>query len=299
MLLLGGVLALLAFFVLYIGLTAASGNQAPPVGTPTPEPKAQVVVAATDIPAYTVLKEDMLTIKEVELSTVLSNTTATTVDLIGRMTTRDYQQDAQVQLDSITDPGISQILTKGQRAFVLAIQEVNNFGGQLVDGDTVDLIWTRTFETSQAVVNPSGDPGEKTATLPTTKTLLQNLKVLRMIPLRAGTAKNNSSSSPINSDASLESGTSSDTDSEAAQAAALQSLYADTATGGTEPAYSAAAVLAVTDQQAEVIKFARENGVISLALRAKDDTETETTTGITDKILVQDYGLIAPEIVLK
>src|SRR3954452_20236829 len=157
MLLLGGVLALLAFLVLYIGLSAAGNNKSSDVSTtPTVEPKAQVVVAATDIPAFTVLKEDMLTIKEVDLSTIMTGTTATTVDLIGRMVTRDYQQDAQLRLDDVTDPGISQFLTKGQRAFVMPVQEINNFGGQLVDGDTLDMLWTREFKTTATITGPDG-----------------------------------------------------------------------------------------------------------------------------------------------
>jgi len=301
MLLLGGVLALLAFFVLYIGLSAAGNNKSSDVSTtPTVEPKAQVVVAATDIPAFTVLKEDMLTIKEVDLSTIMTGTTATTVDLIGRMVTRDYQQDAQLRLDDVTDPGISQILTKGQRAFVMPVQEINNFGGQLVDGDTLDMLWTREFKTTATITGPDGAPLQQEATLGTTKTILQGLKILRVISLRSGGATGKSSSSAVNTDASLNSGTTNDPATEQAKNdATLQTLYNDQANGKDEPVYTAVAVMAVTDQQAEVIKYAREYGKISLALRAKDDTDEEKTTGITDKILVQDYGLVLPEVVVK
>jgi Flp pilus assembly protein CpaB len=57
--------------------------------------------------------------------------------------------------------------------------------------------------------------------------------------------------------------------------------------------------LSVTDQQAEVIKYARETGVVDLTLRARDDTDVERTTGITDKIMVEDYGVQIPELIVK
>jgi len=74
-----------------------------------------------------------------------------------------------------------------------------------------------------------------------------------------------------------------------------------------------------TDQQAEVLKFANEGGTIDLAcdprprkkapmaktLKGPDgkdiigDHDLEKTTGITDKVLVESYGLLLPEILVK
>ena len=70
-------------------------------------------------------------------------------------------------------------------------------------------------------------------------------------------------------------------------------------------------ILAGTTQQAEVIKYAQLDGSISLVLRATADfidpvtgdplpPETivpVTTTGITLKTLVDDYGVLVPELV--
>lgn len=58
-------------------------------------------------------------------------------------------------------------------------------------------------------------------------------------------------------------------------------------------------ILSVDDQQAEVIKFARENGVLDVALRATDDNEPGTTSGITDQILVNDYKVVVPDLIVK
>jgi hypothetical protein len=55
-------------------------------------------------------------------------------------------------------------------------------------------------------------------------------------------------------------------------------------------------VLAVTDQEAEIIKFSREaNNAITLVLRGRGDTATETTIGATLDLLVSSFGLPVPD----
>ncbi len=66
-------------------------------------------------------------------------------------------------------------------------------------------------------------------------------------------------------------------------------------------------IVAATIQQAEVIKFAQMQGDISLVLRATADCQTAggqatpcpivPTTGITLRVLVDDYGVLPPQIV--
>ena len=65
--------------------------------------------------------------------------------------------------------------------------------------------------------------------------------------------------------------------------------------------------MAATVQQAEVIKFAQMQGNISLVLRATKDCQTASgqatpcpiipTTGITLRVLVDDYGVLPPQVV--
>jgi Flp pilus assembly protein CpaB len=56
-------------------------------------------------------------------------------------------------------------------------------------------------------------------------------------------------------------------------------------------------VLAVTPQQAEVVRFAQLDGNVSLVLRAPDDAGAAdtSTTGITLKWLVDNYGVLPPQ----
>ena len=60
-------------------------------------------------------------------------------------------------------------------------------------------------------------------------------------------------------------------------------------------------IIAGTDQDAEVIKFAQnevsEVGSLTAVLRNTQDTATERTTGITIDRLVSQYGLAIPNII--
>ena len=66
--------------------------------------------------------------------------------------------------------------------------------------------------------------------------------------------------------------------------------------------------MAVTAQQAEVLKFAQMDGNVTLALRAAGDfvdpltgavlpPVSAVTTGVTLKVLVDSYGVLPPEVV--
>lgn len=297
MLLLGGVLAIIAFFVLYLGLSGGGGGgqRVPP--TATPEPVMKVVAAAKDIPSFTVVKAEDITIKEVRVSEVISGSIAgpapgadpDTGKVIGQVLGRAYIADSQILEEDVLPPGISQALQKNERAFTIAVQEINNFGGQVFDNDTVDVLWTRTFEVTTNLVGPDGKTIQVVKPLPTTRKLLDNIKILRVIPLRQGGNARKKNTGPVN--ATPQQGQ--NVDPEVARLEALQGLYDPKAPP------SAAFILALTDQQAEVVKFAREQGILDLTLRAKDDTDVERTTGITDKILIEDYGMPEPELIIK
>ena len=53
-------------------------------------------------------------------------------------------------------------------------------------------------------------------------------------------------------------------------------------------------MLAVNDQEAELIRYANEAGDAQLILRGRDDTDNEETKGMTLDILIRDYGLPIP-----
>ena len=70
----------------------------------------------------------------------------------------------------------------------------------------------------------------------------------------------------------------------------------DSSSSSTEVQPDVIVVLAVTPQQAEVIRFAQMDGNISLALRSPGDYAAGdvSTSGITLRKLVDDYGVLPP-----
>lgn len=291
MLLLGGLLSILAFVVLFVVLSQpppSTGQNIPP----TAVPKQSVVVAQHDIKGFTIIKAEDLTVAELDPNQVISPTTQIPQTLVNKMLTRDYTANDQINLNDVSDPGVSQQLKKGQRGFVLPIKEVDNFGGQLLDGDVVDVLWSRNFEVISEIAGPDGKPVQATRIFPTTKKILDNIQIVHVIHLTAGGATKKSTG-PVNS--SPDTTGQSQQQAAAAEAQAAQALYAT----AQDTPFSAALVLGITDQQAEVLKYTRETGTLSLTLRPKGDTDTERTTGITDKIMTEDYGVVLPEIIFK
>jgi len=288
LLLLGAVVALAVALVVYVVLASGgsgSTGKALPTVTPT---LVKVVAAVNDMAPFTVVTSDSVTLKDVDQTTVLTTTATSPSEVIGMMTTRAYRAGDTISKApaDLQQPGLSKVLPKGLRAFGFAIQEVNTFNQGITDNDTVDILWTREFEVTAYTQPPTGGPPDKvTQTLATAKTLLQNIRVLRVISLKVGSAQ--ASNGPVNA-----SGGGNASDEQRAQQQVQASFAAD-----APP--TMVLILGVTDQDAEVIKFARENGKVDLALRAADDTEPERTTGITDKILVDDYRVVLPEILVR
>ena len=59
-------------------------------------------------------------------------------------------------------------------------------------------------------------------------------------------------------------------------------------------------ILALTAQQAELVRFTQLDGNLSLVLRSPKDKDAPAvkTTGITLRQLVDNYGVIPPKIIL-
>jgi Flp pilus assembly protein CpaB len=300
LLILGAGLAILAFAVVYL-LTSKSpiGKASDQPVQPTPPPMVDVVVVNQNVPAYTVLDATNVGTLQVDASTAVSGTTNTPGLVYGKMTTSPMTKGQAILTNQLTTAGFSNVLDKGHRAFTLPVPERNNFGGMITENDLVDILWTHEYEVSQFVAGPDGKPQEKVMKLPTTKTLLQNVRVMRVISLRAATAPVQGQQTDPNSDA------------QSSAAAARKPAAATAANYAPDAGVSTVLILDVTDQQAEVMKFANEQGTIDLSLRSsktfkgadgkevQGDKDPEHTTGITDKVLVEQYGLLLPEILVK
>ncbi len=284
-LLLGAVVALAVALVIFLLMNGGGNTSAQTQPTATPV-IIKVVAPKEDIKQFTILTNDNLGLVDVDQTTVPTTTLKlVNQESVGKMILRDYKANEPIDTTTLKDPGVPQLLEKGKRAFAVAIQEINTFNQSIIANDSIDLIWSRKFTISAYTVPPGGGVAEKIEREAwSTKTLLQNIKVLRVVPLRAATASGttngvNSSSQSGNDPAKADQ--------------ALQAQFAATAPP------TMVLILSVDDQQAEVIKFARENGLLDVALRATGDGEPGTTSGITDQILVNDYKVVIPELIVK
>jgi pilus assembly protein CpaB len=296
LLVLGAGLAALAFVVVYVVMSRGTTPDVPTAGVPQTT-LVSVAVVSADVPAYTVLDAANLTTTDVEASTVATNTTSSTAMVMGKMTLVPLTRGQAVRTDQLTETGFSNILLKGERAFALAVPERSTFGNAVTENDRIDLLWTALLEYDSEHPEPEGKTRFEKAVYTTTKTLLQNVHVLRVIQLRqAPPAGQNQQGDGVEQTAAT------------TAAANMAGMYAPDAPVST------VLVLGVTDQQAEIIKFARENGVVDLTLRSsamqkddqgnvikdedgkevRGDQDIELTTGVSINILIDQYGLPIP-----
>ena len=296
LLVLGALLAAMAFVVVYVVMSKTTADTQS-ASVPTPVAMRTVAVATGDIPAYTVLNASNVVLQEVEASTVTSNTITDPTAVYGKMTLLPLTRGQQLQQNYLTESGFSTVLAKGERAFALAVPERSTFGGAITENDRVDVLWTTSFRTWVSKPAADGKVEWVESVYTSTKTLLQDIHVLRVIRLSSttqGTGQNNNQAQPTSTEG---------TAPQNQNNGPTPDLYVEGAP------YQAVLILGVTDQQAEVLKFARENGIVDLTLRSsasikaadgqqvKGDHEPEKTTGITIEKLITDYGLPTPKVI--
>ncbi|MDQ3704239.1 MAG: Flp pilus assembly protein CpaB [Chloroflexota bacterium] len=294
LLILGAGLAVMSFVVVYVLMSRSSllapGESANAV--PTPPPVANVVVVSKAVPAYTVLDESNVALKEVEATTLTDDSVTETSVVFGKMTTAPLTAGQQVRQDQLTQSGFSNILARGEKAFALPILPRNAFGGALTEGDRIDVLWSAALKLKYEVA-PDGTVKETTDVMSTTKALLQNIKILRVINLEQPAPARQG-------------------DSEVEPVLTRPGSVQTSAMYNGETGYQQVLILGVTDQQAEVLKFAMEGGIIDLTLRSsavqkdaegkeimgadgnpvRGDQEIEKTTGITINTLIEQYGVM-------
>lgn len=280
-LLIGVFLAVVAFVGIALTLNGGGGN------TPqaTPATKLPTVIAAQDIPLGAVVTKEMLTVADRDIDGQRKTTAFQNAELvIGKIARRPIGNGAQLEAaDFVTTGGLTQIdVPPGMRAYAVQVDQVSGVGTIIRAGDYVDMVVGLTGDRFPVVeVNPDDDTITVVAGLNGTsvKLLIEGMQVL-------GTAL------------------------PAPAAAAAADPNAPAASGEPETTLTGnqeLVILAVSAQQAEIIKFAQMDGSITLALRSPKDFVDENgqpvvnlpagTTGVILKTLVDGYGVIRPELV--
>ncbi len=291
-LLVGVVLAAVAF-VAIVFLIGNPSKQQETVKTTAP-----TVLANVDIPLGTQVKSDMLKTQEIEIANRAIDAVGDPSEVVGQIARANIADGAQLtkaMFATNSGSGVAPgpLLPKGYRAQAVQVDQVSGVGTLINVGDRVDAVvgigaqglgdggltqcGTKfpflTVDTSTNTVNNLQDVGSTLSV----KLLLQDMQVVSTLlpPIDTTTNPQASPGTP--------------------------------ATGTNLNGQKEIVILAVTPQQSEVIKYAQVEGCISLVLRSPkdyvDDAGNATvpaldkTPGIILKSLVDEYGVLPPQIV--
>lgn len=281
----GIALAVLAF-VLIIAIVPGGGTTpGGPGATPTLAPNVTVVVASTDIPLGTVVTADMLTTTSIPRAQAKPGTYSSPTTAVGQIARQAIASGDQVGSSDFATEQATIKVPAGKRALAVSVNELTSVGNLVYPGDYVDVIITLD---AHAIPIVSVQPPNKSpfthddALAPVTvkaSALLQNIQVL-------GTLQ-----APVPAPAS------------AAPSASQGPTFNGNAT-------QKLVILAVTDDQAEAILFARyfdqqgttdatgASATINLVLRSTADASAPpvNTSGVDLKTMFDKYGVIPPYI---
>jgi Flp pilus assembly protein CpaB len=282
--------------VIASGGTGTSASKSTPTPVVTPEPQVTVVVATKDISPGQQITADMVSSKKVPVSTALAagGDTFVNPDLVINKIAGAPIQTGQIIVASrdLLSPGtlpdgqsIAAEVHSGMLAVSMEVDQVNGVGTVIVPGDRVDVILS--VYVAQLGISVKSTDGVLNLTIPsdkdvTTKMVIQNRRVLgTLLPTTSTTATTpsaNGSAAPV--------------------------PQSTTPTVSNNDRHMIV-IVEVTPQEAEVLRWAQreekldpQNYIdLSLALRSSSDNDLPdaTTTGVTLKMLVDKYGVLAPD----
>lgn len=276
-LLIGVFLAIVAF----VGIVVVfQGNQGGGGGAQTPS-ELPTVFASRGIALGTPITKEMLTSKNLPVTQRDATAFPDASLLYGKIARQDIAAGKQLtarDFDTGVSGGLLTVNTPpGMVTIAVQVDQVSGVGTVIRQGDYVDLLVGFTGDKFPVVtLSPSDDQITVVSGLNATsvKLLLQGMQVVgTLLPPR-----------------------------ETAEGQPATGDPGTTLTGQQE-----IVILAVTAQQAEVIKYAQMDGAISLVLRSPQDFRDENgnvvpatvvgTTGVTLRILVDEYDVLIPQLV--
>ena len=127
-----------------------------------------VLVAAADIPAYSAITEEMVTVKQVPQGTSHPLAARTPAEAVGFVTENLIVEGEEIlpvklKQPGQTESGLSYVVPEGMRAVTVAVDEISGVAGFLQRGDYVDVITytTTTYELPDAA--QAADAGAQAA----------------------------------------------------------------------------------------------------------------------------------------
>ena len=298
MFLLGGIILAIIVFVLIILLFSNGNGGTPGSTTPPPVTQLDTVYATVDIPLGTQVTSTMVATHKVDVSTRSATAFGSVNDVVGQIIRAQVTANTDLNASMFASSGIvasvSPLLDKGQRAMSVQVDQITGVGTLVQTGDHVDVIigFGGTTYGAAPVPESCGTSFRETTVDPKTglttevpstgasvKMVVQNAKVVGTLlpPPPAAAAAAAASPAP--------------------------------ATGTSLNGQQEIVVLSVTAQQAEVIRYGQIDGCLSLVLRSPKDyvdgatppnpvvPPLDATTGVILKTLVDQYGVLPPQII--
>jgi Flp pilus assembly protein CpaB len=280
----GILLAVTTAVIAYVALVRRPAEQ-PPVATPTPEKMVEVVIALQDIPAYTDIPADAVGTQKIAESQLTNHLLAPDA-VIGRRASRTILRGSFIMSDLIVDP--EAVVLEGKNAslnitpdsagrprvaMAFETTELRGVAGAIQNGDFVDILISYPLVDVQQELPEPVEPAveacpvecpERTAVL-AAQLLLQDVEVYRvgawLLPTPTPVAEGEEAESePV-----------------------------------PEPVRSKTLTLLLTQQDALVLKFARESGAsIDLVLRGIDDHETVRTETVSLEYVMTRFEITLP-----
>jgi Flp pilus assembly protein CpaB len=272
------VLAIVAFIgIVLIFQGGTTGQQEAPKNVPT-------VYAKVDISFGTTVTADKVEVREIDPSLKQADSFGDVGDVVGKVATTNIVAGQRISTSNFAQgaaqAAIAQNVPKGLSAVAIQVDQVSGVGTLVNVGDHVDVVvgfdkhnWLGPVASAAPNASASAAPVTVADQATSVKLLVQDVQVVGTLLPPPPTAANGQPA-----------------------ASAGPAL-----TGASE-----IVIVAVTPQQAEVIKFAQMEGSISLTLSSPKDfvdasgnpvvPPAAKTTGIVLKNLLDDYGVLVPQL---
>jgi Flp pilus assembly protein CpaB len=287
--LVGVFLAIVAF----VGILLLLQSPTTPDGTTEIPTEGPVVVASADIPLSTRIRADQVEIKVVPLAGISTGAFSDVSQVIGQVARQPVTAGGQITATTLTGGASGAIIDidtpAGLRAIAVRVDQTSGVGTVIKTGDYVDALIALTEEQFASVTPdpanpPDGvlvvNPGPKGATV---KLILQGMQVLGTLLPPVAPPPTTAEGQPVET----------------------------TAPGTVLNEQQELVILAVTAQQAEVIRYGQTMAnpliTLSLVLRSADDfidpvtgepvpPVIAETSGITLQGLIDNFGVLPPTI---
>jgi Flp pilus assembly protein CpaB len=284
-LLIGVFLAALAFVFVVILLSGNGGGGGGGGGEATQPPaELDTVVAARDIPLGVTVTAAMVTTQKILAADRELGALGNTGQAIGKVARQSITKGQQVTTFHFSDTGATTRIEcpAGLSCMAVQVDQVSGVGTLIKSGDFVDMVAQISPSFPINYFLPPGvtqvSNGEAVYDPTSVKVLIQGMQVVATLLPPPPTAETGAASPAPSS--------------------------GGTALNGQQEIV----ILAVTPQQAEVIKFAQVDGSITLTLRSPKDfvddqgnpiqPETITTTGLVLKTMIDDWGVLVPNFIV-